>query len=259
MVFIFKSLTLRKYKPLNSSLRFRVNINKKILNLKKFKRLVFKKKNNSGRNSFGHITVRHKGNGLFNLRRYVDFFRFQKNEGNFISYDIDKKYSTFLALIKYDNGSIAYNLAANDLTFNQKIITTFDIDVQQKGITKPLGWIKNGSNVFNLELKPLNGGKLIRSAGTFGKILGSSKNTGNILIKLPSKKRLYFSKYCLATIGRSSNVFHFLKVLGKAGISRFYNIRPSVRGETMNPIDHPNGGRTRGGKPRKNPWGRIIK
>lgn len=252
-------MILKKYKPLNSSLRFRVNINKKTLNLRKFKRLVFKKKNNSGRNNFGQITVRHKGGGLFNLRRYVDFFRLQKVEGNFIGYDIDKKYSTFLALIKYKNGSIVYNLAANDLIINQRVTTIFDINIQQKGITKPLGWIKNGLNIFNLELKPLSGGKLIRSAGTFGKILGLSKNTGDILIKLPSKKRVLFSKYCLATIGRSSNVLNFLKVLGKAGISRFYNIRPSVRGETMNPIDHPNGGRTRGGKPRKNPWGRIIK
>jgi large subunit ribosomal protein L2 len=73
-----------------------------------------------------------------------------------------------------------------------------------------------------------------------------------VLIKLPSKKKLHFSNYCLATIGRSSNILHFIKVLGKAGLSRKYNIRPIVRGETMNPIDHPNGGRTRGGKPRKN-------
>ena len=252
-------MLLKKYKPLNSSLRFRVNIDKKLLNLQKFKRLFFKKKNNSGRNNFGHITVRHKGNGLFNLRRYVDFFRLKKTEGNFISYDIDKKYSSFLALIKYNDGSVAYNLAADDLKKNQKISTSFNTQLNIPGITKPLGWIKNGSNVFNLELKPLDGGKIIRAAGTFGKILGANKNKDKILIKLPSKKRQYFSKYCLATVGRSSHVFHFLKVLGKAGISRFYNIRPSVRGETMNPIDHPNGGRTRGGKPRKNPWGKIIK
>jgi large subunit ribosomal protein L2 len=130
---------LKKYKPLNSSLRFRVNINKKSLNLQKFKRLFFKKKNNSGRNSFGHITVRHKGGGLFNLRRYVDFFRLKKTEGNFITYDIDKKYTSFLALIKYNDGSVAYNLASDDLKKNQRISTLFDTKINFPGITKPLG------------------------------------------------------------------------------------------------------------------------
>ena len=108
-----------------------------------------------------------------------------------------------------------------------------------------------GSVIYNLESKPNSGGKLIRAAGTFGRIINNSG--GNILIRLPSKKNLYFSKFCLATIGRVSNILHFLKTLGKAGISRYLNIRPTVRGETMNPIDHPNGGRTRGGKPRRNP------
>lgn len=250
-------MLLKKYKPLNSSLRFRVNIDKKLLSLNKFKRLFYLKKNNSGRNNFGQISVRHKGGALFSSNRIIDFFRLIKLDGVFLSYDIDKKYSTFLALIKYSNGIMNYILSPHDLKKNQLIKTTFEHSLNHIGITKPLGWIKNNSNIFNLEIKPKSGGVYIRAGGVFGKIL--SKNKGKVLIKLPSKKKLLFSKYCLATIGRSSNIFNFLKVYGKAGISRKYNIRPTVRGETMNPIDHPNGGRTRGGKPRKNPWGKIIK
>lgn len=248
---------LKKFKPINSSLRFRSVIDKKSLNLIKFKRLFFKKKNNSGRNNFGKITVRHKGSGLFNLRRNVDFFRLNKNNSFFISYDIDKKFSCFLALIKYTNGIVNYILAPSDLKNNQLLKTTFLTKKTDIGFTAPLGWIKLGTNIFNLESKPGSSGQLIRAAGTFGKVVNYSFN--KVLIKLPSKKKLYFSKYCLASIGRASNILHFLKILGKAGISRHLNIRPSVRGETMNPIDHPNGGRTRGGKPRRNPWGKIIK
>lgn len=111
--------------------------------------------------------------------------------------------------------------------------------------------MKSGTLIFNLENKPNFGGQLIRAAGTYGRILNHYDE--NVSIKLPSKQIKYMSPYCIATIGRTSNIFHFLKILGKAGISRFFNIRPTVRGETMNPIDHPNGGRTRGGKPRRNP------
>lgn len=248
---------LKKYKPINSSLRFRVNIDKKSLNIQKFKRLFYFKKNNSGRNNFGQISIRHKGGGLFSLNRVVDFFRLLTLDGYFISYDVDKKYTSHLALIKYSNGIINYILAPYKLEKNQIIKTTFEYKLNTIGITKPLGWIKNGLNIFNLELKPKLGGIYMRAGGTFGKVLSKYKNM--VLVKLSSKKKIYFSKYCLATIGRSSNILNFLRVFGKAGISRKYNIRPSVRGETMNPIDHPNGGRTRGGKPRKNPWGKIIK
>jgi len=111
--------------------------------------------------------------------------------------------------------------------------------------------MKPGTLIFNLESKPGVGGQLIRSAGTFGKIINQYED--RVSLKLPSKQIKHLSPFCMATIGRASNALHFLKILGKAGISRYLNIRPTVRGETMNPIDHPNGGRTRGGKPRRNP------
>jgi large subunit ribosomal protein L2 len=118
---------LKIFTPKNPSLRFRININKKELNLKKFKKLFFFKKNNSGRNNLGKITVRHKGSGLFNFRRKVDIYRdYANNQNKFIGYDIDKKYSCFLGLIKYHNGCINYILAPYNLKLNQTINHTFD-------------------------------------------------------------------------------------------------------------------------------------
>jgi large subunit ribosomal protein L2 len=118
---------LKIYSPKNSSLRFRININKKDLNLKKFKKLFFFKKNNSGRNNSGKITVRHKGSGIFNLRRNIDIYRdYANNQNKFIGYDIDKKYSCFLGLIRYDNGCISYILAPYNLKLNQSVAHTYD-------------------------------------------------------------------------------------------------------------------------------------
>lgn len=249
---------LKFFSPKTPGIRFRININKKRLNLTKFKRLFFSKKNNSGRNNQGKITVRHIGSGIFNFRRKVDFFRTNTDKkNNFISYDIDKKYSTFLALIKYKNGCVKYIMAPNELQENQSITTTFSSYNIKIGNAMPIGWIFNSLLIFNLELKPGEGAKISRSAGTFCRIILHRENT--VLVQLPSKKKIYISKYCLATLGRASNLLHFLKNYGKAGVIRYHNIRPSVRGETMNPIDHPNGGRTRGGKPRKNPWGKVVK
>lgn len=249
---------LKSFKPKNSSLRFRININKKILNLLKFKKLFFTLKNNSGRSTNGKITVRHKGSGIFNFRRKVDIYRTYSNkENSFVSYDIDKKYSSFLALFKFLNGNFNYILAPDNLKKNQNIKTTFYTTNNNVGYSLPLGWIKNNSIVHNIEHQPELGGKYSRAAGTYSLVVHHTKD--KVLIKLPSKKLKYLSKYSLATIGRVSNILHFFKNYGKAGISRYYNIRPTVRGETMNPIDHPMGGRTRGGKPTKNPWGKIIK
>jgi large subunit ribosomal protein L2 len=139
VVFIYKYLFLKKCKPINSSLRFRVNIDKKLLNIQKFKRLFIYKKNNSGRNNFGKITVRYKGGGLFSLTRVVDFYRLITLNGTFISYDIDKSYSCYLAIIKYSNGIINYILAPHNIHLNKLIKTTFDLNINEVGITKPIG------------------------------------------------------------------------------------------------------------------------
>jgi len=131
---------LKFFTPKTSGVRFRININKRELNLVKFKKLFFFKKNNSGRNNQGKITVRHIGGGVFNFRRKVDFFRTNFNSNNnFISYDIDKKYTTFLGLIKYKNGCVKYILAPDNFKKNQNITTTFSsIDIQI-GNSMPIG------------------------------------------------------------------------------------------------------------------------
>lgn len=249
---------LKVYKPINSSLRFKVSVDKKKIFLKKFKQLFFKKRrNNSGRNNTGQITIRHKGSGNFNYIRNVDWLRLYTSKNNFIGYDFDNKHTAFFSLIKYLNGNFKYVLAANDLKINQQILTTFNCEYKKLGDTLPIGWIQNGSLICNLENKVGYGGNLIRAAGTYGVVIYHREDS--VLVKLPSKQKKYFSKYCFATIGRVSNILHFLTNDGNAGTVRKKNIRPTVRGETMNPIDHPMGGRTRGGKPTKNPWGKIVK
>jgi large subunit ribosomal protein L2 len=138
-------MLLKSFLPKNSSLRFRININKKSLNLKKFKNLfILKKKNsnknNSGRNNLGKITVRHKGAGLFNFRRNVDIYRNYDNINNtFIGYDIDKRYSCFLGLVKYDNGCINYIFAPHNLLKNQVINYTLNFKESRVGSTMLLG------------------------------------------------------------------------------------------------------------------------
>lgn len=255
---IYLIMSLKKFIPKTSSIRFKVSVNKHSLNLKKFKKLFFKKKkNNSGRNITGQITVRHKGSGNFSFKRKIDIFREYTCQGIFLNYDLDKKHTGFLSLIKYINGSFSYILAPNELTYNQNINVSFINIGKSIGNACPVGWLKNGTVIYNLEGTPRNGTQYIKSAGTLGKIVHHTND--KVLIKLPSKDLKYFSKYCLASIGRVSNILHFMSVLGKAGASRIKNIRPTVRGETMNPIDHPMGGRTRGGKPTKNPWGKIVK
>ena len=117
-----------------------MNINKKILNLKKFKRLFYSQKNNSGRNNSGQITVRHIGGGLFNFRRKVDIYReYMSIDNKVIAFDIDKKYSSFLGLVKYNNGCYLYILAPHGLNLNQQIGTTFLMNKAKIGYSLPLG------------------------------------------------------------------------------------------------------------------------
>jgi large subunit ribosomal protein L2 len=125
------------------------------------------------------------------------------------------------------------------------------------GTTRPLKEIPIGTMIFNVELEPGKGGKYIRSAGTGGRRL--RKPEGKALIRLPSGTRIEVSEDARATIGRVAGQEHRMESVGKAGRNRNRGWRPTVRGEAMNPIDHPHGGRTRGGRPEVTPWGRIAK
>jgi len=125
------------------------------------------------------------------------------------------------------------------------------------GSTRKLSEIPVGSSVFNIELTPGKGGKYVRSAGTFARLL--RKPDGRALLRLPSGTRIQVSLECTATVGRVAGEEHRIEVIGKAGRMRNKGWRPTVRGEAINPIDHPHGGRTRGGRPEYTPWSRFAK
>lgn len=249
---------LKKYKPLSSSLRGKVKLSLKTKRLE-FSNLKFFYLKKIGRNNFGLITVRHKGGGLKFLYKVVNFFRVYKVFSTFIAYDKDIYRTAYLGLLKYLDGSYSYHIVSNDVKLSKVIKTTFFFDTSKNSEcdTIPLGWIPHTNNVFNLELYPGSGGIYARSAGTYIKILMHSEN--NVIIKMPSKKILKISKYSLCSLGRTSFVDHKFEKLSKAGDNRRIGIKPTVRGEAMNPVDHPHGGRTRGGKPQMSPWGKVMK
>ena len=211
--------------------------------------------------SKGKITSYQRGGGHQKRYRFVDFFRFLHGvEGKVLNIIHDPYRTSNLALIGYTNGLVSYMLAIDGIKVGdhyKTVITFKNTDFTQKGFTCRLGNVKVGLIVHNLEILPLNGGQLARSAGTGILLLKKYKDEG--LVKLPSGKLMLVSLDCLCTIGNVSNIDHKLKSLKKAGRSRWLGIRPHVRGRAMNPVDHPHGGRTNGGIIPKTPWGRLAK
>lgn len=232
----------------------------KLNNYLKFKRLLKRLRKNNGRNFTGHITMKYKGGGNFYLYRKIDFFHYKYNFiYNLIGYDKSFFSTALLLLIKSNNGIYKYIIAPNNINFNKSIKITFFFQDSNfnLGDIIPVGWIPNNILIYNIEIKPSGGSKLVRAAGTFGKILSHSQK--NVKILLPSKKKKIFSKFCLASIGRVSNIFSKFQNYGKAGYNINNNKRPRVNGTKMNCVDHPNGGKTRRGNPIKNFLGKIIK
>ena len=251
-------MLLKYYKPKNNSLRNRILLKLKIYC--KFKRLFLRLKKKNGKYFNGSTLIRARGGGGFFMYPRVDNYHFKYINNFYYLGLLKSKYHTgALALIKTVSGIKKYTLAPHNLKLNKSVKTTFfyNNSIDNNGDVLPIGWIPNNTLIYNLETIPFSGSKLIKSGGAYGKILSHTNN--NVKVLLPSKKKKYFSKYCLASIGRVSNLFNNFQNYGKAGYRRNLNIRPKVNGENMNSYDHPNGGKTRGGKPTKNFWGKIIK
>jgi large subunit ribosomal protein L2 len=205
-----------------------------------------------GRNSSGKITVRHIGGGNKHSYRLIDFFRLNSSLATVLRLEYDPNRSSFIALIQYDN----------DLTksyiLSSQTIKVGDILNKEKlaiGSVIQLKDVPIGYYIHSIELTPGTGAKLARSAGTYAQILGF-KN-GLVNLQLSSGIIKLVSELCSAVIGKVSNQDHSNYMAGKAGITRLLGRRPTVKGEAMNPVDHPHGGRTRGGLP-KTPWGKIA-
>ncbi len=226
-----------------------------------FKNLTFGLINYSGRNNVGRKTFYHKGGGHKQTYRIIDFKRNLYEIPAFVvSIQYDPNRSANIALICYKNGVFSYIIAPKNLNEGDIIINTKE-PLLNLGNSVLIKFVPIGTFIYNIETKPDSGAKLLRSAGTVGKVISRSSN-GFVEVLLASKKTYFVPENCFVCIGSVSNGDHYLTNLGKAGRSRWLNKRPVVRGIAMNPIDHPHGGgggKAKGGRCPVTPWGIFTK
>jgi large subunit ribosomal protein L2 len=210
-----------------------------------------------GRNNDGRITMRHVGGGHKRTYRLIDFRRRRFDQAATVErLEYDPNRSAFIALLKYADGQVSYILAPQRLAVGDSVVSGEKVDVKP-GNAMPLSNMPIGTIVHNVELKPGRGGQLARSAGAYVQLVG--RDAGWAILKLNSGETRRVRADCMATVGAVSNPDHSNQVVGKAGRTRWLGIRPTVRSIAMNPVDHPNGGRTKGGKHWTTPWGKPTK
>jgi large subunit ribosomal protein L2 len=206
-----------------------------------------------GRNNNGRITSRFRGGGHKQAYRRIDFRRTKKDMVATVErLEYDPNRTAFIALIKYEDGELSYILAPQRLAPGDKVISADQADVKP-GNAMPLGAIPVGTIVHNVELKIGKGGQLARSAGTYVQIVGRDQDY--VILRLSTSEQRLVHGRCMATIGAVSNPDKMNTTIGKAGRQRWRGRLPHNRGITMNPVDHPHGGRTKGGIHWTTPWG----
>ncbi|MBQ2151818.1 MAG: 50S ribosomal protein L2 [Clostridia bacterium] len=215
-------------------------------------------KKHSGRNSYGRITVRHKGGGNRRKYRVIDFKRQKFDvEATVKTLEYDPNRSAFIALVEYTDGEKAYIIAPQGIKVGDKIVSGPEADIKP-GNALPLKNIPTGTFVHNVELYPGKGAQLARSAGIMAQLM--AKENGMALLRLPSGELRNIPANCMATIGQVGNTDHENVKIGKAGRKRHLGVRPTVRGSVMNPNDHPHGGgegKSPVGRPGPvTPWGK---
>ena len=215
-------------------------------------------KKHSGRNSYGRITVRHKGGGNRRKYRIIDFKRNKLGmNATVLTLEYDPNRSAFIALVQYEDGEKRYIIAPEKLAVGDVIRNGSDADIKP-GNALALADIPVGTVIHNIELYPGKGAQLVRSAGNMAQLM--AKENGYALIRLPSGELRNVSEKCMATIGVVSNSDHANVNYGKAGRVRHMGVRPTVRGSVMNPCDHPHGGgegKSPVGRPGPvTPWGK---
>ena len=194
----------------------------------------------SGRNSYGRITVRHRGGGNRRKYRVIDFKR-DKNDipATVLTLEYDPNRSAHIALVQYEDGEKRYILAPNGLKVGDTVVSGPNADIKP-GNSLPLVNIPVGTFIHNVELYPGKGAQLARAAGIIAQLM--AKENGYALIRLPSGELRNVPQECKATIGQAGNIDHENVSIGKAGRRRHMGWRPTVRGSVMNPCDHPHGG-----------------
>lgn len=251
-------MALKTFRPTSSGLRQLVLVDRRHLwKGAPVKMLTEGKSKTGGRNNDGRITTRHIGGGHKRAYRLIDFRR-RKHDivATVERLEYDPNRTAFIALLKYADGHLSYILAPQRLGVGDQVVSGEKVDVKP-GNAMPLSSMPIGTIVHNVELKPGAGGQLARSAGAFVQLVG--RDAGWAVLKLSSGETRRVRSDCMASVGAVSNPDHTNVVVGKAGRSRWKGIRPTVRSVAMNPIDHPNGGRTKGGKHWATPWGKPTK
>ncbi len=222
------------------------------------KSLLAPKNKKAGRNSYGRITVRHRGGGNRQKYRIIDFKRNKVDmTATVLTLEYDPNRSAHIALVQYEDGEKRYIIAPAGLKVGDTVSSGASADIKP-GNALPLENIPTGTFIHNVELYPGKGAQLARSAGVMAQLMGKENNKA--LIRLPSGEMRYVPLNCMATIGQVGNVEHSNVQIGKAGRKRHMGWRPTVRGSVMNPCDHPHGGgegRSPIGRPGPvTPWGK---
>ena len=203
------------------------------------KSLLATKKKHAGRNSYGKITVRHKGGGNRQKYRLIDFKRQNASPATVVGVEYDPNRTAYIALLQHEDGKKNYVVATAGLKDGDVIYSGPDADIKV-GNTLPIENIPVGTFINNIELYPGKGAQLVRSAGAAAQLM--AKENGVAQVRLPSGEVRIVRLDCKATIGQVGNIEHDTVKLGKAGKTRHKGIRPTVRGSVMNPCDHPHGG-----------------
>jgi large subunit ribosomal protein L2 len=251
-------MAIRNTKPTSPGRRFATYQDRSELSgSRPNKKLTKGKKSSGGRNSYGRVTSRHRGGGAKRKYRQIDFKRLKDGvPAKVATIEYDPNRTTYISLLHYADGFKAYILAPQGLKVGDQVSSGTGSDIRP-GNALELGQIPTGTIVHNVELRPGQGGRMGRAAGTAIQVV--AKDGGMVTLRLPSSEMRMVEATCRATVGTLSNAEHQNVVVGKAGRSRHKGRRPQSRGIAMNPVDHPHGGgeahKGPGGHP-KTPWGK---
>jgi large subunit ribosomal protein L2 len=254
-------MAIKKYNPTSAGVRHRTDLgNEDLTTAKPHKALTKSLKKSGGRNNTGRVTAWHRGGGHKRLYRTIDFLRDKTDvAGKVVTVEYDPNRTARIALVNYTDGAKRYVIAPDKLAVGDKIVAGPGADIKV-GNSLPLKNIPLGTVVHNIELRPGQGAKLVRSAGALAQLV--AKEGVYAQVKLPSGEVRMIHLTCMATIGQVGNAEQGKVFLGKAGRARWRGRRPHVRGVAMNPIDHPHGGgegKTSGGRHPVTPWGKPTK
>ena len=248
-------MAIRQFKPVTKSSRFRsVSDFAEITRSTPEKSLVEPLPKSAGRDNHGHISMRRRGGGHKRQYRVIDFKRNKSGVPAIVEHiEYDPNRSARIALVRYEDGEKRYIIHPKGLSVGDTVISGAGSDTRI-GNAVPLREMPLGTDVHNIELKPGKGGQMARSAGMSAQVV--AKEGEYVTLRLGSTEVRLIHGMCMATVGIVGNAEHELLSHGKAGKSRWLGKRPKVRGEVMNPVDHPHGGRTRGGRNVVSPWGK---